>query len=98
MSPGCVPVRSGDVLGIHYDNIGGGAGVVPYAKNSGNLLSCCKLHSGNLSLIVNVPKSAKSLKRGNVLSSPTAGKRRLPALVAEVQPSAGIHRVFESGL
>ena len=87
VSPGLIPVKAGDMLGIQYKGPLSGNGVVPYETSTQAAPLCCNLQAANLSRLVNLRRVDEQFNLGTILDSGLHPTTRIPALVAEVQPT-----------
>ncbi len=75
------------MLGIQYKGPLGGQGAVPYETSNQAAPLCCNLQAANLSGLVNQGRVDEQFNLGTILNSGLHSARRIPALVAEVQPT-----------
>ncbi len=75
------------MLGIQYKGPLVGQGVIPYETSTQAGGLCCNLQAANLSRLVNLGRVDEQFNLGTILNSGLHFLRRIPALVAEVQPT-----------
>lgn len=91
---GHVRVQAGDVLGIHYrepvsEALPTGSGIVPYESTNDNAPLCCGMSPADLSKLLTCGRSDEELPVGTAVIESYGHRtpvRRLPALLAEVEP------------
>ncbi len=75
------------MLGIQYKGPLAGDGVVPYEASNQEPPLCCNLQAANLSRMVNPIRKDEQFNLGTILNERLYSQRKIPALVAEVQPT-----------